>query len=350
MNTSFGGVETAFNQPSEIPNQNIQPVIGQPSPFNQAPIIQQPVQPPVQQPPVQQPPVQQPPVQQPPVQQPPVQQPVSSTQNIINVVSQNQQQQAGDENFVPKIRTGQSPICVMSPGKFDAFTKVLSVLDDHNVIIIENSEICQLINNGTAILMTDISNLINDTANKINIHILSPKKYIKYFKNIKGNSDIHIINDAPNQRYIVTNGDMTIYLPKQIEAFAKDATPPDLSQIQPIGVTLEIDKETRNIISTMSSDSSHIDLIIHDNQFKGVYIPETAVFSFKQFIKEQIDESMADLRLRSFSFLKVNGDEYKVTLGVINGNYWIMTLINTGFVIVSILESLQPVSDEKLII
>ena len=237
----------------------------------------------------------------------------------------------------------------MSPGKFDAFVKVLSVLDDHNVIIIENSEICQLINNGTAILMTDISNLINNE-NKINLHILSPKKYIKYFKNIKGNSDISIIDDAPNQRYIVTNGDMTVYLPKQIETFEKDATPPDLTQIQPIGVTLEIDKETRNIISTMSSESIHVDLLIHENQFKAVYVPETAIFSFKQFVKEQIDDSIAELRLRSFSFLKVAGDEYKVTLGVINGSYWMMVLINTGFVVVSILEALQPVSDEKLII
>jgi hypothetical protein len=365
MNTQFGGIETASeinSQPTPVIEQatvtHVQPTVTHVQP---TPVIEQPVAAPVQPPvtPIQQPiaaPIQQSvatPVQQPvaaPVQQPiatPVQQPVSSAQNIINVVSQNQQ--ATEENFAPIIKTGQSPVCTMSPGKFDAFVKVLSVLDDHNVIIIENSEICQLINNGTAILMTDISNLINN-GNKINLHILSPRKYIKYFKNIKGNSDISIIDDAPNQRYIVTNGDMTVYLPKQIETFTKDATPPDLTQIQPIGVTLEIDKETRNIISTMSNESVHVDLLIHENQFKAVYVPETAIFSFKQFVKEQIDDSIADLRLRSFSFLKVAGDEYKVTLGVINGNYWMMVLINTGFVVVSILETLQPVSDEKLII
>jgi hypothetical protein len=261
-----------------------------------------------------------------------------------------QQQTAPVNGFAPIMQPGQSVVSRFSPAKFDAFVKVLNVLDDKNIIVIDQSRICQSINNGTAILMTDISGLIDDSNNKINLHVLNPKKYIKYFKNMKGSSDIYIIDDPNGQRYIVTNGDVMIYLPKQIEEFERDAAPPDLTAANLIGAPIDIDKDTRNTIISMSSETSHIDLLLHQNQMKAVYIPELAVFSFKQFVADQIDDSKAELRLRSYSFLNVPGEEYRVTLGEVQGNYWITTLVNTGFIAVHIIESLQPVSDENLIL
>jgi hypothetical protein len=345
--------------PAPLQEQDITNQLTEEQPVQQQPVQQQQVQQPVQQQPVQQTPVDgaaammnasqqmgqpapQPAATQ-PTQQPiaqPAQQPINTLPQGANPVTA----------FAPPLQDNQRLVCKMSPAKFDAFVKVLTVLDDKNVIVIEQSNICQSINNGSAILVTDISNLIDGANNKIDLHILSPKKYIKFFKNFKGDSDIYIIDDMNNQRYIVTNGDLSLYLPKQIEAFEKDATPPDLSTCRPIGVTLEIDKDVRSTIMSMSSETSHVDLLIHDSQFKGVYIPETAVFTFKQFIKDQIDDTRADLRLRAFAFLKVPGDEYKVTLGELNNTHWIITLVNTGFVVVSIIECLQSVTDENLII
>lgn len=278
-------------------------------------------------------------------------QPVQAAKS--NVQPQQQTQQSTTQStpmFVPTINPGQGLVCQFSPAKFDAFVKVLGVLDDRNIIVINGSSICQSINNGTAILMTDVSVLIDDNNNRINLHILNPKKYLKYFKNMKGSSNVFILDDPNNQRYIVTNGDVMVYLPKQIEEFEKDASPPDLSAINIIGKAIDIDKETRNIITTMGSGASHLDILIHQNQMKGVYIPDIAVKSFKEYISEQIDDTKSELRLRSYAFLSVPGEEYRINIGELNGNYWMTTLVNTGFITIYILESLQSVSDENLII
>lgn len=287
--------------------------------------------------------------------QQPAAQPNVAQQNIAGP-AQVAQQPAAQMNvdpaaaFAPPMQPGQNLICKISPGKFDAFIKILSVLNEKNVIIINNSQICQSINNGSAIVTANIASLIDSQNNAITLHILNPKKYLKYFKNIKGEADIHFIDDMNNERYIVTNGDMSIYLPKQIEALEQDAVSPDLTTAEPIGQTIEIDKEVRAIITTMASDSPSIDLLLHSNQLKGVYIPETAVYSFKDYIKDQIDDTNAELKLRSYSFLQVPGDTYKISIGKIGGTLWSLTFVNTGLVTISVLENLQPVSDDNLII
>lgn len=253
------------------------------------------------------------------------------------------------EGFVPQMAPGQNFICQFSPAKFDALVKVLGILDDKSVIVIENSSICQSINNGTGILIADVSSLIEGNSS-INLHILSPKKYLKYFKTIKGNSNIFVLDDPTNQRYLVTNGDITIYLPKQIEEFEKDAAPPDLSAATLIGQPLTIDKDVRSTITSMASESKFVDFLIHQNQLKAISVPEIAIYSFKDYIKEQMDENKAELKLRTYSFLKVAGEEYKIALGQVGDTFWSTTMVNTGFIGVHILEALQPVSDENLII
>jgi len=365
-------VQQQFQQPQPVQPQPVQQQFQQPQPVQQQFQQPQPVQPVYNQnvsvQPVQQQFQQPQPVQQQFQQPQPVQQQFQQPQPVQPVYNQNvsgqpvqiqtgqpivQQQMMNIDPitaFAPPMQVGQNLICKISPGKFDAFVKILSILNEKNVIIINNSNICQSINNGSAIVTANLSNLIDSSNTSISLHILNPKKYLKYFKNIKGDADIHFINDAKNERYIVTNGDMSIYLPKQIEALESDATPPDLSMAEPFGQTVEIDKEVRSIITTMASDSPNIDLLIHDNQLKGVYVPEIAVYSFKDYIKDQIDDTNAQLKLRSYSFLQVPGDTYKVSLGRVGNTIWSLTFVNTGLVTISVLENLQPVSDENLII
>ena len=248
--------------------------------------------------------------------------------------------------FVPPLESSQKILCQLQPAIYDAFVKILSALDINTPISIQNSKIEQSINAGTAILTTDITNIVKD----ITMDVLNPKKYIRLFKSIKGNNDVFIIDDDSNKRFIITNGKIKVFLPKQIEEFkANTAALPDLSSITTIGNTIMIDKDTKAIISSLQ-DTEYVDLLIYDNQLKGINIPDTAIFSFPAYINENVDEITAELKLRSFSFLNVNGETYQLSIGKDNEIYWLSTVINTNIVDINVLEIINPVSDETLLI
>jgi len=159
---------------------------------------------------------------------------------------------------------------------------------------------------------------------------------------------IYIIDSVTDQRYLVTNGDITLYLPKQIDALSTPVTIPDISMSNVISQPMEIDKDVRNTIYNLSGDDA-LELIIKNGQLKGVYIPETAVYVFKQYIKENIVESSADLKLKCFSFLKIPADKYTIGIYQIDNLYWLLTGIDTGIKFYTF-ENVQPVSDENLLI
>lgn len=252
-----------------------------------------------------------------------------------------------DEKSLPILGEKQSIVCSINPTKFDALTKILNVLDEQNVIIIDNSAINQSVNKGTAILTADVSELIGQ---KISLHILQPKKYLRLFKQIKGNGDVFIIDDPENERYIITNQDISLFLPKQLEKLTEENSPPDLSNAEVIGSAITCDKEERNTIISFGREAKNIDLLIKENQLKAVSIPELAVIKFKSFIKESIDDTTADIKLRTSSFLAVDGEEYKIHLGKIEEQYWTVIHVNTGMINISILEAVDPVSDKNLLI
>lgn len=249
--------------------------------------------------------------------------------------------------FKPPLENSQKILCQLQPAVYDAFIKILSALDMNTPISIQNSKIEQSINAGTAILTTDITNIVKD----ITMDVLNPKKYIRLFKSIKGNNDVFIIDDDSNKRFIITNGKIKVFLPKQIEAFKADtSTLPDLSNIDTIGNAIMIDKDTKTIISSLQQETEYIDLLIYENQLKGINIPDTAIFSFPAYINEKIDEITAELKLRSFSFLNVVGETYQLSIGKNNEVYWLSTIINTNIVDINVLEIINPVSDETLLI
>jgi hypothetical protein len=256
-------------------------------------------------------------------------------------------QQTQINMFKPAIDQNQTILCKLPPAKFDALVKTLNVFDQQTPISVVDSKIEQSINNGTAILSCDIT----DIAGKINIDILTPKKHIKLMKSIKGNNDVFIIDDTVNKRFVITNGDIKIFLPKQIENFKPSSISniPDLSSISLMGQTIIIDKDIKNIISSLI-DTDHVDLLIYGNQLKGINVPDTAIYSFPQYVNEKIDDTTAELKLRSFSFLKVDGEDYQISLGNINSIYWLATVVNTGIINVNILETITAVSDETLLI
>lgn len=249
----------------------------------------------------------------------------------------------------PALEEGQSIICQMSPGIFDSFIKVLSLLDDKNIITIEKSQIRQLINNNTAILQTNIIALCGNK--EIDLHILQPKNNLKLFKAIKENNDIFIIDDIINKRYQVVSGDVRIWLPKQIEEIENAVAIPNFTSDQIIGQPIVITKEERNKISSLTSGVAAVTLLVKDNQLKGYLIPEKVEASFKQFTGEKISENNADLKLVSSAFLGIPSDgDTVISLANYNNNYWLLSKINTAMVEIHILETLQIAQNDGLLL
>jgi len=257
-----------------------------------------------------------------------------------------QQTQQTISTFKPVIDADQKILCQLQPAKFDALVKTLNAFDLQTPISIQDSKIEQAVNNGTAILSCDIADIVG----KITMDILNPRKYIKLLKSIKGNNDVFIIDDTTNKRFIITNGDIKVFLPKQIESFkVSKSSIPDLSTIDSMGTTIIIDKDMRSIITSLIS-TEYIDLLIYENQLKGINVPDTAIYSFPQYVTEKIDDVTAEMKLRSFSFLKVEGEDYQISLGNLNNVYWLATVVNTSIVHINVLEVVNPVSDETLLI
>jgi len=235
----------------------------------------------------------------------------------------------------------------INPAEFDSLIKILNILEKQDAIIIENSKICQSINKGATIISTDLEDIIGKN---INIHILNPKKAVKLFKAIKGNADVDIIDDDDQKRYVVTNGIVKVFLPKQADDITVDSQPPDLTSFEPIGKVVEIDKESRNNLTSVLNESEYCELLVHQNQMKGVYVPETAIFLFSEYASENIDETSADMNLKSYSFLSIDGEKYDMYLGTKDDQRWLLTRVNTGFVIVDLFESVSEVTDESILI
>lgn len=249
----------------------------------------------------------------------------------------------------PTLEEGQSIIAQLTPGAFDSFIKVLSLLDEKNIINITNSNILQLINNNSAILSTNIQQLVGN--NPINLHILQPKVNIRLFKAIKDNNDVFIIDDTINKRFYVVSGEVRIWLPKQIEDIQPEVVAPSFSVDQCIGNPITISKEERTKISTLISGATSVTLLLKDNQLQGYLVPEKVEATFKQFTGTKITEKTATLKLMSSAFLSIPSDgDTIITLAKQNENYWMMSKINTAMVEIIIIESLQVAQNDELLL
>jgi hypothetical protein len=252
-----------------------------------------------------------------------------------------------ETKYNPKLNNKQQVICQIAPAKFDSLTKILMTLDDENVIIINDSTINQTVNKGVAILTANMTELIGEG---INLHILSPKKHLKFFKQMKGNNDIFIIDDPEEERYIVTNRDITLFLSKQINAITEDTSAPDLEGAEVIGNSITLSKDDGNTISSFAREGESTHLLLQDNQLKAISIPDIAVIKFKDYIDSDISDVNCDLKLKSLALLKVNGEEYIVHLGKKDDVYWLVTHVNTGYVNITVLEMVSQVSETDLLI
>jgi hypothetical protein len=248
-------------------------------------------------------------------------------------------------------KTGENLLVSFSPAKFDILIKVLSLFDKSGeTISIKGSSIVQKF--GTAIANADISTLFDDQI--VDLEIVQPKKYIKLFKQFKNNTNIDFIEDNTNNRYVVTNGEIKLFLPKQAQAASDDNLMPDFDDCKGL-FEIKIDKETSKQLIGLSGDVNYIEYLIQDDKLKGVHVPDTAIYLFNEFLIDpkasKLDETNADQMLRCGNFLSIPAEDYEINIGTLkNDNYFSVTDCNTGLVHVKIIETLEVTTGGNLLI
>jgi len=245
-------------------------------------------------------------------------------------------------------------ICQISPAKFDSFLKVLNVLisdkSSNDSLIIKDSMVTQ--NVSSAIVSSNIEDVFD--GKKIDLQIINPKKYLKLFKTFRNNNDIFIMDDVENSRFIISNGEIRLFLPKQIENLIETVKVPDLSNCEGL-YSIKIDKVTRNIIIGLSNEAPYIDYLIQEDTLKGIHVPDTAIYLFSDYISDikaaKLDETNADLALRSTSFLSIPAEDYEIAIGKqADGTFISVTNCNTGFIKVDIYEFLEITTGGNILI
>ena len=237
----------------------------------------------------------------------------------------------------------QAQIAEISPGKFDNLTKVLDILRQGkpNAITIKDSYIHE--NVSGAVIVADVKSVFD---NEVNFQITDPKKHIDLFKTFKGNNNVFILDDPENVRYILTNGPIKIFLPKQIDQLVAETTAPDIQNANVICQKL-ISKEIRDEIRGISKHSTSIEFLIQENQIKAMHVPDTGIYRFSEFIKDpkvaKLDETNADLVLKSEIFLPVDSDSFNIRIvqKPDTGDFISVTECNAGIVKMWIYEQLE---------
>lgn len=251
--------------------------------------------------------------------QPVQEQPIIQEQVVQEPIIQEQQAPLNAINnaFNPNVNE-KKIIAVISPGNYDNMIKILQVLNKDkgdDAIIIRNSMITQ--SQSDCIIEANMSSVLRNKAGElVNLDIINPKKYIKLLEQFKSQDDIFIIDDNENSRYIITNGEVRLFLPKQDSKIEiKEAENFDMSNAKGV-CTLEIDKDIRRIIKNLAKDQDYIEYLIQENQVKAIHIPDTAVYTFPKYKNDEkaqkLDETNSDLTLRSGNFLPVEADNYMV--------------------------------------
>jgi hypothetical protein len=254
------------------------------------------------------------------------------------------------DSVAEKPATVDGMVAKISPANWDMFSKVLGFLEKSSIII-KDSAISQNING--SIVVADISKIFG--GEKINLEIMNPKKTIKLFKQFRNNSDVYIYKDDENSRFVVTNGEIRLFMPQQVEAITESAKLPEDLAKSTLLYSFTLDKIQSKAVQEITSDSNYIEYIVQDDKVKALHIPETAIYIFNEFLSDpktaKLDETNADKLLRSDVFLPVKSDEYKINIGQLpDKTYFSYVECNIGYegVNVSIYEDLKDATGGNL--
>ena len=257
-------------------------------------------------------------------------------------------------NYQPNVDE-KKIIAELKPGDYDNLVKVLQILNkekDDDVISIKESTVTK--GNSDCVIQADMSPVLKDkTGNPVDLDIVNPKKYIKLLEQFRSQDNIFIIDDDENSRFILTNGEVKLFLPKSDNVLEKDVQSFDIEDGQAI-CEKQIDKDTRKIIKNLAKDQDYLDYLIQDDQLKAIYIPDTAVYTFSEFKTEEkaqnLDETNADLALRSSNFLPVESENYDLYIVKKGDDYISITdCAAGGKIAIRVSESLEIATGGNLI-
>lgn len=253
--------------------------------------------------------------------------------DVVDSVSSNDSNIISDDDVVLK---------KISPAKWEALIDILEFLtkDSDESVVISNSIIMHQLKSGS-ILKADLKEVFDNQ--NIDLHISSPKKWVRLFKMFK-NENVYIIEES--NRFIVTNGQTKLFLPRQLNTVVSQLEFPDFEQTRNIANQI-IQKESRDKIINLSKGLSYIEFLIKDNNIKIVNIPNTALFIIPEFMKDPEIRSLTvdntDLLLRSSTFLPYPAETYQIIIGLnnLNDKYFMVSSCKTQLISIEIYEVLN---------
>lgn len=230
----------------------------------------------------------------------------------------------------------------ISPGKWEALIEVLDFLtkDSDDIVVIQDSIILHSLKTG-GILRANLLELFDNQ--KINLHISSPKKWVRLFKMLKSD-DVYIIEES--NRFIVTNGQIKLFLPKQLQSITEQMEFPNLDMMNVVTDTT-IQKETRDKINNLSKGSLYIEFLIQSDKIKSINIPNTALFILPEYINDEnvktLNSDNAEIVLRSSNFLPYNADIYNIIIckDTINDKFALLSTCSSQLLKIEIFELLN---------
>lgn len=237
-----------------------------------------------------------------------------------------------DDNVIKKI----------IPAKWEAFLEILDFLtkDSDEPVIIKNSVIMYPYKGGS-IIKADLTEVFDDGS--MNLHISSPKKWTKLFKTLKDNN-VYILDE--DSKFIVTNGQIKLFLPKQLNSYVNNLSFPSFADTEQV-CELVVQKESRDKILRLGKDVQYIEFLIQDGKFKSVNVPNTAIFILPEYVKDpdaqKLTNGNADLTLRSTVFLPYPADTYQLLIGrnLVKDSYFAYTICKTSLAKIELYESLD---------
>lgn len=246
------------------------------------------------------------------------------------------------ENVIKKIE----------PAKWESLISILELLtkDSDDQVIIENSIITHNLNG--AIIRADLNRAFDDE--KITLHISSPKKWVRLFKQFK-NDSVFIIDEPQKNCFIVTNGEIRLFLPKQLNNSIAELFIPEMDNTQIVS-QIELNKDVRDKILNIAKGTQYIEYLIQDQNIKCINIPNTAMYVFPQFIKDEkikkLDETTADITLRTSVFSPIPSDKYTIIIGRKNedNTYFSFSKCDLGLINIELYENLDDASGGGLFI
>lgn len=231
------------------------------------------------------------------------------------------------------------------PAKWEGLINILDFLtkNSDDSIVIKDSVILYSYRGGS-IIKVDLNEIFD--GEKINLHISGPKKWTRLFKTLR-DSNIFIVDD--DNKFIVTNEQIKLFLPKQLSSIVQTLEFPSLSECETVCESI-LQKDDREKVLTLGKELTYIEYLIKSSNLKCINIPNTAVYILPEYIKDeeaqQLTTSNSDLTLRTQVFLPYPSDTFKLLIGhnLISNSYFSYTVCKSNLITIELYEQLDNAS------